>query len=133
MKRKSQKSKWLLLVVALCIVAAVVFLMWPKSGGGSGEEKRLTVVVVHKNGDSVEKSFVTAAENLADALLEQELAQGENGPYGLYIKTVDGETVDDSKTEWWCLTKDGESVMTGAGETPIADGERYELTFTIGY
>ena len=133
MKKKSWGSKLLVLAVALCLVGAIVFLMNPGTKSGSGEEKNLTVVVVHKDGGEVTKKFVTTAENLGDALLEEKLAEGENGPYGLYIMTVDGETADGDKTEWWCLTKGGESMMTGASETPIADGEQYELTFTVGY
>ncbi len=51
----------------------------------------------------------------------------------LFITTVDGETADDSQQQWWCITKGGEMLMTGAGETPVADGETYELTLTTGY
>ena len=46
---------------------------------------------------------------------------------------MDGETADESKQEWWKLTKEGEMVNTGADVTPIADGEHYELTLTVGY
>ena len=31
------------------------------------------------------------------------------------------------------VTKGGETVMLGADQQPIADGEHYELTFTVGY
>ena len=52
---------------------------------------------------------------------------------GLFFYTVDVETVDDANQEWWCLTKGGESLMTGADSTPIADGDQFELTLTVGY
>ena len=47
--------------------------------------------------------------------------------------TWDGEQADDSKQQWWCLTKGGEMVNTSADLTPIADGDRYELTLKEGY
>ena len=60
------------------------------------------------------------------------MVEGEEGPYGLYIKTVDGETASDADRTWWCITKDGGEVTTSADLTPIADGEHYELTL-MGY
>ena len=59
--------------------------------------------------------------------------EDNQGAYGLYILTADGETVNEAAQEWWCITKNGESMTTGASDTVIADGERYELTFTVGY
>ena len=44
-----------------------------------------------------------------------------------------GETADASRQQWWCLTKGGESVNTSADQTPIADGDVFELTLTEGY
>ena len=35
--------------------------------------------------------------------------------------------------EWWKLTKGGEMVNSSADSTPIADGDHFELTFTVGY
>ena len=55
------------------------------------------------------------------------------GPYGLFITAVDGEKADDTKQQWWCITKGGETVNTSAEQTPIADGDRFELTMKEGY
>ena len=46
---------------------------------------------------------------------------------------MDGETVDDAKQEWWCFTKGGEMMMTGVDDSMIADGEHYEIVFTVGW
>ena len=51
----------------------------------------------------------------------------------MYILTADGETADEGAQEWWCITKGGAEVMYSASEQPIADGEHYELTLTVGY
>ena len=66
--------------------------------------------------------------------LEQEnLITGSESEYGLFVETVDGETADSDAQEWWCFTKGGEMLMTGVDDTVIADGEHYEVTFTVGW
>ena len=52
---------------------------------------------------------------------------------GMFVTTVDGETVDEGNQEWWCLTKGGGMVTTGVDSTEVSDGDVYELTFTVGY
>ena len=46
---------------------------------------------------------------------------------------VSPSTADESIQQWWCFTKGGEMLMTGVDTTPIADGEHYEITFTVGW
>ncbi len=80
----------------------------------------------------------TTANSLGDMLVTEGYVKNEQSDYGLYIKTVygpfkDGRTADDSKEEWWSLTKDGEMLMTGADRVVMADGEKYELTLMVGY
>ena len=121
-------------VAALVLVCAVFFGLWSASRPEAQEgAKALTVEVIHKNGGTKTFSFRTDAEYLADALLEQKIVEDNQTAYGLYILTADGETADEANQEWWCITKGGESMMTGASETVIADGETYELTLTVGY
>ena len=49
------------------------------------------------------------------------------------MTTVDGEFADSAKPEWWCFSKNGEMLSTGVDDAPIADGESYEITLTVGY
>lgn len=121
-------------VAALILVCAVFFGVWSASRpDAQAGAKALTVEVVHKNGETKTFSFRTDAEFLADALLEQEIVEDNQTAYGLYILTADGETANEANQEWWCVTKGGEVHMSGVSETVIADGETYELTFTVGY
>lgn len=103
----------------------------------AGEEttgsKTITLTVVHGDGTSNDITVSTDAENLRDALEAEGIIAGEDSSYGMFVQTVDGETADDGEQEWWCLTKGGESLMTGADSTPIADGDQFELTLTVGY
>ena len=129
-----KQTKIILGVVALVAVAAILLGVYfgtrPDVQEGA---KALTITVVH--GDGSEKAFDvhTDQEYLEGALLENEIVADNQTEYGLYILTADGETIDEGNQEWWCITKDGELLMTGAGETAISDGEHYELTFTVGY
>lgn len=118
-----------LLALALC----VAFVLALAGCGGPGGEKSFTVQVIH--GDGSEKTFQvsTAKEMVGEALVDEGLVSGEQGAYGLYVQTVDAETADESKEQWWCLTKGGQSVNTGVDSTPVEDGATYEFTLTEGY
>ncbi len=131
---KKQNKKLLIAIVAVIIAAVAMFgiykTLMPKAKAG---EKEITVVVVH--GDKTEKKFnySTDEEYLANVLTDNKLAEGDDGEYGLFITTVDGETADDSKEQWWCITEGGEAVTTSASELVIEDGDQFELTLTEGY
>ena len=94
---------------------------------------KLVVTVVHGDGSSKDFAIATDAEFLRGALEEQQLIEGSESEYGLFVTAVDGETADDALQQWWCFTKGGEMLMTGVDTTPIADGEHYEITLTTGW
>ncbi|MEE3405994.1 MAG: hypothetical protein VZR73_18130, partial [Acutalibacteraceae bacterium] len=103
------KKKQILLVVVLTILVITVGIIgWMNRPAATAGAKTVTVEVIH--GDGAKKVFTlhTDAENLRSACDEQKLIQGEDGEYGLYVLTVDGETADDSLQQWWCITKNGE-------------------------
>lgn len=118
-------------LVVVCVLAAILSAKFkPETIQG---EKEVTVVVVHGDGSEKEFTYQTDAEYLAQILLENELVEGEEGEYGLYILSADGEIADESKQQWWCITKGGEQVNTSASEAPVADGDQYELTMKEGW
>lgn len=126
------------LCVAIAAFAAAYFAFTPKPAAGSKTiQVEIVADAVDSNKEVVRKSKIvtiqTDAEFLRQALEEQDLIQGDESEFGLFIKTVDGITADDSNQEWWCVTKGGEQVMTGVDATPIADGDHYEITLTVGY
>ena len=124
-------KKTLFAVAALAVVAALMLGLWyftrPETQVG---DKTVVVEVVHADGNSREFTCQTDEEYLGPLLLEEKLAEGEQGAYGLFITTVDGETAQDSLRQWWCITKEGERVDTGVDTTPIADGDHFELTLS---
>ena len=118
-------------LVAACLLAALLYLQTrPETAAG---DKTIDVVVVHGDGSEAAFQYQTDAEYLGDVLTENGLVEGTESTYGLFITTVDGETADDSLQQWWCITREGEMLSTGADQTHIADGEQYELTLTEGY
>ena len=118
-------------LIILCAAAGILFQMnKPETVTGA---KIIDVIVIHADQTENAFSYETDAEYLGEVLLENELAEGDITDYGLFISTVDGETADSSKQQWWCITKDGESVTTGADSLPIADGDQFELTLMEGY
>ncbi|MBQ8850907.1 MAG: DUF4430 domain-containing protein [Oscillibacter sp.] len=126
-------KKKLIPALGLLLTAALLFGVWYMTKPETAEgEKNLAVEVLH-GGSATVHEFTTDAETLAEALVEEGIVEDNQGPYGLYILTADGVTANEANQEWWCITKDGESLTTGASETPIADGDHYELTLTVGY
>lgn len=133
-KSKQKKRNISIACISLAAVIAVFGVIYlltaakPQEGG-----KTISVTVVHK--DKSEKAFTvkTDAENLEQALLQDQIVRGDDGPYGLYITEADGEKADEGNQEWWCVTKGGAAVNTSAASTIIADGDKYELTLTVGY
>ena len=138
MKKTLTLSISLLLIVMLCLASCNTVDaegLWENATYrrdktfGNGEK---TIEVEVKVEDrSVTFTINTDEKYLADALLEHELIEGEEGEFGLYIKKVNGITADyDVDGSWWGLYIDGEMALTGASYTEIADGEHYEFVYS---
>lgn len=135
MEKKAASKKAYILAAAVLVVLAVAFALIyqnfrPKSTAG---EKQITVQVVYEDESSKDFIYQTDAEYLGEVLKKEELVEGNDGEFGLYILTVDGATVDESKQQWWKLTEGGEMTNYSADQLPIRDGGHYELTFTTGW
>ena len=128
------KKRSLIAGIVLAVMVLAALFCWKSFAPQAVEgDKTITVEVVHGDGSTKEFTIHTDSETLGAALMEEELLVGEEGPYGLFVTAVDGETVDSAKEEWWNFSKNGEALMTGVDSTMIADGEQYEITFTVGY
>ena len=90
--------------------------------------KSFEFTVVDKEGNTHLYIIRTDAEMVGQALLEQELIAGEEGPYGLYIKSVLGQVLDyETDGMYWSFYVGTEYAMTGVDLTPIIEGEHYQL------
>ena len=65
---------------------------------------------------------------VGEALIEVGLIDGEQGPYGMYIKSVLGQTLDyETDGMYWAFYVGGEYAMTGVDQTPVEHDGEYML------
>lgn len=96
-----------------------------------GEGATTIEVEVEANDKAITVTINTDAENLEEALLEAQLVEGEDGDYGLYIKTVNGILADyEADQSYWAIYENGEYMTSGVNTTEIATGDHYELVYT---
>ena len=79
-----------------------------------------------KDGNETNFEIHTDKEIVGEALLDLELIAGDEGEFGLYVKTVNGITADyDVDQTYWAFYVDGEYAMSGVDATTIEDGMTY--------
>lgn len=144
------KKKIISIVVCLAVVAAAgvgLYLHFrpdPADGTDAGaspsvaDNVKTVTLTISADGKSETYNVETQTGTLGAMLVREGYVKNDRDSYGLYIKTVygpfeNGRTVDVNKEEWWSISKDGEMLMTGADQTEISDGEKYELSLRTGY
>ncbi len=131
---KAHKKQIIIGAIVVVILAALLTTLYvvfmPKGQAGA---KQIEVQVVFLDQTSKDYEISTDQTNLGDALTEKNIIVGEKGEYGLFITEAGGVKADESKEQWWCITKSGEMVGTGVDTTPIEDGDHFELTLKEGY
>ena len=117
-------------VVLIAAFAAIWFATRPATSEGS---KTITVEVVHKDESTKTFTYKSDAEYLGEVLTAEGLVEGEDGPYGMYIKAVDGEkAVYEEDGAYWALFQGEEYATLSADQTPIQDGDAFSLVYTVG-
>lgn len=105
------------------------------ANGTGAEEAKITITVQVKGSDGNVTDFVitTAEEFLRGALEQENLVEGDESEYGLYVKVVNGERADyDADKAYWSFYKGDEYLMTGVDTTPISDGDVFRIEYTVG-
>ena len=130
---KDRKNTVGIFILCIATIICIAFGFYAKDTiRTSSETKTIEVSVI--NGDDLKVFKIsTNGETLHDALDEISLVDGEDGSYGLYVKTVNGYTVKEENEEWWCITKAGEAVFEGIDSIEISTGDKYEITLKTGY
>ncbi len=94
---------------------------------GNGE-KTLWLNVVHSDGSEKGFCIKTDKETVGDALVEVGLITADMTEYGMYIKTVDGETLDyDANKLYWAFFVDNEYAVKSVDKTEINQYITYYL------
>ena len=92
------------------------------------EEKTFEFTVVFVDGSSKTYTVKTDKTTVGEALLDEGLIEGEDGQYGLYVKTVDGVTLDyNTDGKYWAFYVDGQYAMSGVDSTNIEAGKSYSF------
>ena len=145
MNNKAART-WLSFILCLALIAAIALTAMgcdqaktpePPETTVAGEETApLTVKgegatlfyfnVVDKDGNETKFEIHTDKTIVGDALLELGLIAGEEGPYGLYVKTVNGITADyETDGTYWAFYEGDSYGMTGVDLTEIRAGATY--------
>lgn len=96
-----------------------------------GKGEKTVEVEVKVEEQSVTFTIHTDADTLGAALLEHELIAGEDGQYGIYVKTVNGILADyDVNKSYWGFYQNGEYLMSGVDTTTIVGGEHFEIVYS---
>ena len=129
-----KKQKILIGIGASVLIAAIIgaLLLWNGFSAKPQEgSKAIVFEVVAQDGTSKTYNIATDADYLADALVEEGLV--DYAADGMYT-TIDGITADWNLDQgWWNISKEGQPLAVGMNQQPIADGEHYEATYTIGF
>ena len=82
--------------------------------------------VIDKDGIETKFKVSTNKTTVGEALLDTKLIEGEDSQYGLYVKTVNGITLDfNADGMYWAFYVNGEYATSGVDTTEIKSGETY--------
>ena len=146
--KKNGLNKLLALLLAMVMVLALAACgNKAQDNGGAGDDANVvtdgtvadgatvgkgatafTVEVAQLDGTSITFTVNTDKATVGEALLELGIVAGDDTEYGLYVKTVNGVTLDyDTDGAYWAFYINGEYAMTGVDATNIEAGATYAL------
>ena len=89
--------------------------------------------IADAEGKTITATVNTDEETVGAALLKLNVIQGEDSEYGLYVKTVNGETADyNTDGVYWAFYINGEYAMTGVDATTLEAGATYAFRVEKG-
>ncbi len=136
--QKTQIKKTLSVLVCAVLIAAVALFTsgcnstTPSETPDTSETSAVTTEfkfsVTDADGKTTDFTIKTDKKIVGEALQDEGLISGEEGQYGLYVKTVNGITLDyDKDGMYWAFYINGEMAPTGVDMTEIKPGEAYSF------
>ncbi|MBQ7033143.1 MAG: DUF4430 domain-containing protein [Clostridia bacterium] len=134
MKRTEKTTTFLVLLLVAVLALAGCVRQNPEGdsgtvtdGGTVGEGAHtFAFSVVDAEGNKTVFAVHTDEETVGEALLKNGLIAGDAGAYGLYVKTVNGITLDFEKDgKYWAFYVEGAYAAAGVDATPVTDGADY--------
>ena len=134
-QKKVSKGKIILGVTALIAVVGVLIGVYSVFGAKGVEgSKNITIEVVNKAEESTVYELGTDAEFLRQAMEEAEglTFEGEEGPYGLAISSINGEVADfNVDGAYWGFYVNEEYCNYGIDSQPVMDGDAFKIVYTM--
>ena len=140
-------SKKLLVIFSIVLIAVMALVVTGCTNNGGNEDpvstteattqsssviekgegsKAFVFIVTDVDGKSTHFMIKTDKETVGEALLELGLIAGEDSEYGLYVKTVNGITLDyDKDGKYWAFYEENTYASKGVDQTPINEGTVY--------
>lgn len=145
MQNKQWKRAWTNLLCAVLLAATALVTAGCANSSDPGPSSQLEGPTIVADGavlgegaqqftlevadaEGAESTFTvnTDEETVGAALLALDLIQGEEGAYGLYVKTVNGITADyDKDGVYWAFYINGAYATSGVDSTEVTDGAVY--------
>ena len=151
--QKTKFMKILSCIICVVMIAAISLFTFgctdnnpaetTASSTASVSEEKLTVLgegqktffftAVDTDGKETKWEIHTDEKVVGKALLAFGLIAGDDGPYGLYVKTVKDITIDyDTDGMYWAFYIGEEMAPTGVDMTEIVNGTAYRFVATKG-
>ena len=130
------KKKVLLGSGILLVLIVAMVLLWSNFREKPVEgSKAITIEVVNSKEESEVYELKTDAEYLEQAMEEAKeeglTFEAEEGPYGLFVTTVNGErAIYEKDNAYWGFLVNGETCNYGVSEQPVEDGDAFEIVYT---
>lgn len=132
MSSKAKKIIVAVFAVILVVVMAVVYIQFgEKAVEGS---KNITISVVDSQQEVTEYELSTDSEYLRQAMEEAEGLEfsGTESEYGMMVEIVNGESaVFATDGAFWNFYVNGQYCNYGIDTQPIADGDAFEIVYTL--
>ena len=123
--RKLSLKKILSLILFAAMIMTVAACNKGKETVNAGT-KEFTFVVADLNGNETTFNIKTDKATVGEALIDENLIEGDEGAYGLYVKKVNGiEAIYENDGTYWSFYINGEYAMTGVDTTNVEDGATY--------
>ncbi len=143
--KKTNFKKNLICILSFVLIAVMALTMFGCGKKSTGEAPETDVQAVNRqvigegkltfdfnvtdaDGNVSYFEIYTDKKTVGEALMELDLLEGEDGPYGLYVKSVNGITYDyDKDGKYWAFYINGVYGTTGVETTNIVNGATYEF------
>lgn len=121
-------------LISLILVLACLFSFAAcGSSGGDESPKHVILEITDSEGMVDVHEYDTRAKTLRALLEEENLVEGEEGQFGLYVKVVDGIRADyDADGAYWAFYKGGEYLSSSVDDEILEDGASYQIVYTKG-